>query len=240
MKLNIFFPCFFSLQNDRITKLKIDNNPFAKGFRELGQSRIKRKSATKPHTPSECTGEKKVKTDVQLFDYKTKENQQRKRSNSLSESTSSADESANSLGDEISSSSLSGTSSPTTHEFNSTTYDEPDDFVPFKPFELHSSYLQNRRPNGEWADLMAFRYMQSNGTYQGPMFYPQLQNNQDVMPFKHVPGYDLMRTYDHLSQIEYPSRSSAAAVIEPPKKIAVATPPKKTGFSISAILGCES
>ncbi|XP_023298521.2 T-box-containing protein TBX6L-like [Lucilia cuprina] len=30
-------------QNDRITKLKIDNNPFAKGFRETGQSKCKRK-----------------------------------------------------------------------------------------------------------------------------------------------------------------------------------------------------
>jgi hypothetical protein len=33
----------FHSQNDRITKLKIDNNPFAKGFRETGQSRCKRK-----------------------------------------------------------------------------------------------------------------------------------------------------------------------------------------------------
>ncbi|XP_011873982.1 PREDICTED: T-box transcription factor TBX20-like [Vollenhovia emeryi] len=30
-------------QNQNITKLKIDNNPFAKGFRETGQSRFKRK-----------------------------------------------------------------------------------------------------------------------------------------------------------------------------------------------------
>ncbi|VVD04421.1 unnamed protein product [Leptidea sinapis] len=30
--------------NDRITKLKIDNNPFAKGFRACGQSKCKRKS----------------------------------------------------------------------------------------------------------------------------------------------------------------------------------------------------
>ncbi|XP_011647092.2 T-box protein 2-like [Pogonomyrmex barbatus] len=30
-------------QNDNITKLKIDHNPFAKGFRETGQSRFKRK-----------------------------------------------------------------------------------------------------------------------------------------------------------------------------------------------------
>lgn len=30
-------------QNDKITKLKIDNNPFAKGFRENGQAKCKRK-----------------------------------------------------------------------------------------------------------------------------------------------------------------------------------------------------
>jgi len=36
------------LQNDRITKLKIDNNPFAKGFRESGQSRCKRKINDSP------------------------------------------------------------------------------------------------------------------------------------------------------------------------------------------------
>lgn len=47
----LFFP-FFSLQNDRITKLKIDNNPFAKGFRETGQSKCKRKISLSP-TPSE-------------------------------------------------------------------------------------------------------------------------------------------------------------------------------------------
>ncbi|KAH8302242.1 hypothetical protein KR044_004360 [Drosophila immigrans] len=35
-------------QNDRITKLKIDNNPFAKGFRESGQSRCKRKLNDSP------------------------------------------------------------------------------------------------------------------------------------------------------------------------------------------------
>ncbi|KAK9512869.1 hypothetical protein O3M35_001189 [Rhynocoris fuscipes] len=40
--LNLFFFSFF-LQNEKITKLKIDNNPFAKGFRENGQARTKRK-----------------------------------------------------------------------------------------------------------------------------------------------------------------------------------------------------
>ncbi|KAL1398516.1 hypothetical protein pipiens_008900 [Culex pipiens pipiens] len=38
------FVAVTAYQNDRITKLKIDNNPFAKGFRESGQSRCKRKA----------------------------------------------------------------------------------------------------------------------------------------------------------------------------------------------------
>ncbi|KAI8040543.1 T-box-containing protein TBX6L [Drosophila gunungcola] len=43
-------------QNDRITKLKIDNNPFAKGFRESGQSRCKRKiNDSPPPSQSEVT-----------------------------------------------------------------------------------------------------------------------------------------------------------------------------------------
>ena len=33
----------YLLQNEKITKLKIDNNPFAKGFRETGQASTKRK-----------------------------------------------------------------------------------------------------------------------------------------------------------------------------------------------------
>ncbi|XP_011505963.1 PREDICTED: T-box-containing protein TBX6L-like [Ceratosolen solmsi marchali] len=36
-------------QNENITKLKIDNNPFAKGFRESGQSACKRKRQRPPH-----------------------------------------------------------------------------------------------------------------------------------------------------------------------------------------------
>ncbi|XP_061390659.1 T-box transcription factor TBX3-like [Musca vetustissima] len=49
-------------QNDRITKLKIDNNPFAKGFRETGQSKCKRKlmsssSSTSPSSSNSTQGE---------------------------------------------------------------------------------------------------------------------------------------------------------------------------------------
>ena len=44
-------------QNDRITQLKIDNNPFAKGFRENGQLRSKRKgSSSAEDEPEEKTG----------------------------------------------------------------------------------------------------------------------------------------------------------------------------------------
>ncbi|KAM8709974.1 hypothetical protein ACLKA7_016730 [Drosophila subpalustris] len=43
-------------QNDRITKLKIDNNPFAKGFRESGQSRCKRKLNDSPPPAQSAVG----------------------------------------------------------------------------------------------------------------------------------------------------------------------------------------
>ncbi|XP_049542669.1 T-box transcription factor TBX6-like [Anopheles darlingi] len=46
------FVAVTAYQNDRITKLKIDNNPFAKGFRETGQSRCKRKMGCNASTSS--------------------------------------------------------------------------------------------------------------------------------------------------------------------------------------------
>ncbi|KAM7358998.1 uncharacterized protein ACRADG_003763 [Cochliomyia hominivorax] len=46
------FVAVTAYQNDRITKLKIDNNPFAKGFRETGQSKCKRKMSLSP-SPSD-------------------------------------------------------------------------------------------------------------------------------------------------------------------------------------------
>ncbi|XP_045491817.1 T-box transcription factor TBX6-like [Colias croceus] len=44
-------------QNDRITKLKIDNNPFAKGFRACGQSKCKRKNADSDPSNSDTATE---------------------------------------------------------------------------------------------------------------------------------------------------------------------------------------
>lgn len=46
---------YFSFQNDNITRLKIDNNPFAKGFRENGQSSSKRKRHTEDEAPESST-----------------------------------------------------------------------------------------------------------------------------------------------------------------------------------------
>lgn len=244
------------MQNDRITKLKIDNNPFAKGFRESGQSRIKRKLTSKPSDSMVPNNDKKMRTN-ELFEYNNtmKENKnRRKRSNSLSESTTSADESGNSVGDEISSSSLSGTSSPATsaHEFNPATYDESDDYTALKAYEQNHDNgipVVDRHRSSEWIDLMTLRYIQANGNYppQQPLFYPPLQANYDsVVPFKHSlssfmqpSSINLARSYEQISSPDF-LPAIVPAPVDPIKKSIVASPPKKTGFSISAILGCES
>lgn len=249
--LLLIFP---SLQNDRITKLKIDNNPFAKGFRELGQSRIKRKLASKPNASMDESGSVKKHKTNELFKYKStmKDSKiSRKRSNSLSESTTSADESGNSVGDEISSSSLSGTSSPATsaHEYNPATYDESDDYSPLKPYEAnHSNGLPavGRHPSSEWIDLMTLRYIQANGNYphQQPFVYPPMPTNYDSVTFKQSPPImqpspiDLARSYDRMPSPRY--TNVAPIMFDQPKKSIATSPPKKSGFSISAILGSES
>lgn len=202
----------------------------------------------------EGSSDKKLRTS-ELFEYKNTMKESkigRKRSNSLTESTTSADESGNSVGDEISSSSLSGTSSPATsaHEYNPATYDESDDYAPLKPYESNHGHglptTVGRHPSSEWIDLMTLRYIQANGSYppQQALFYPPLQANYGNS-FKQTPPFmpspiDLARSYE---QIPSPPEYSAAMVpslMDAPKKTIAASPPKKTGFSISAILGCES
>ena len=49
-------------QNDKITQLKIDNNPFAKGFRENGQLRSKRKGSGS-NDEDEAAGIKRSRAD---------------------------------------------------------------------------------------------------------------------------------------------------------------------------------
>lgn len=193
--------------------MKIDNNPFAKGFREQGQSRIKRKLSTKPNT-IEANDVKKE--DFYHYNSDITENKlNRKRSNSLTESNASADDSTNSIGEEIASPSISGTSSPATsaHDYTSS-YDDGDDFHSSKQFES-----MNNRSN-EWYDMMSMRYFQPhNGPYQHPLYLPgSHQPNpfmQHMFPAQRVPSP------------------------QEPLPIAPVPPRKKNSFSISAILGCE-
>lgn len=219
------------MQNDRITKLKIDNNPFAKGFRELGQSRIKRKLASKSPGTAEAT-------DNELFEFKSSstENQgTRKRTNSLTGSTTSADDSGHSLGDEISSSSLSGTSSPATspHEFPST-YEESEDLALAKMHEKDRHMMRQRSP--EWFDLMALRYIQqANGPYQTQsMYYPVIPHNYVPNLAAHAMAMPLLPAIEHPS-IHMPVHGVPIAQPKIESK-----PRKMNSFSISAILGCES
>ncbi|XP_009909248.2 T-box-containing protein TBX6L [Dryobates pubescens] len=52
------FTSVTAYQNEQITKLKIDNNPFAKGFREHGKN-TRREGRAKGHKPSPAKGQKR-------------------------------------------------------------------------------------------------------------------------------------------------------------------------------------
>ena len=67
------FMAVTAYQNDRITQLKIDNNPFAKGFRENGQLRSKKRSGGGSPTTCEISSssptEKTTNVDESKFCY---------------------------------------------------------------------------------------------------------------------------------------------------------------------------
>lgn len=232
------------LQNDRITKLKIDNNPFAKGFRELGQSRIKRKLTTTSKQSTEGLTDKKMKNS-ELFEFgnSAKESKiNRKRSNSLSESTSSTEEIGNSVGDEMStssSSSLSGISSPVTsaHEYT-VSYEDQDEFS----HHNNTTQIEPRHNTADWLDLMAMQYTHTSRNYSPnhhqPMYYPALPLNYDSMSSGYIQTTSIGLLQSHL-QVPQTDSPSGLLPLEQPKISMVARPPKKNSFSISAILGCE-
>lgn len=210
----------------------------------------------------DASGEKKMKTG-ELFEYQKtlKENKiGRKRSNSLTESTTSADESDNSMGDDILSSSLSGTSSPATsaHDCQPVTYDESDDYASLKQYETgyhHNINLSavERHLSTEWIDLMTLRYIQSNGNYppsthhhHQPLFYPHIPPNYESVSFKQPPTFilptavDLVRSNGKQMPSSEFSLLTQSTILDQSKKSRAVGAPKKSGFSISAILGCES
>ncbi|XP_059620346.1 T-box transcription factor TBX6-like [Phlebotomus argentipes] len=125
------FVAVTAYQNDHITKLKIDNNPFAKGFRETGQSRCKRKTtnvnpgggsgsgssiALKSNVSLMATSLKSAKSDPTMAqsastaEEASRHPPKRKRANSSSGSVSSLDDSGLSI-----CGSSSRTSSPSTN-----------------------------------------------------------------------------------------------------------------------------
>lgn len=172
------------LQNDRITKLKIDNNPFAKGFRESGQSRCKRKLTQSSESAS--SGKQKHNEDNdEHFDEAG--DAKRKRSNSFTGSTSSLDDSGLSI-----SSSCSGTSSPPANNEDDIRVCDDDDETPRTPMlplhpHLHHQHhqemvLQQFRDSLQpsWMDL-AFSYF-TRGPYP-PQFYPGAHQSNSNGPF---------------------------------------------------------
>uniref|UniRef100_A0A6E8VPK4 T-box domain-containing protein n=1 Tax=Anopheles coluzzii TaxID=1518534 RepID=A0A6E8VPK4_ANOCL len=101
------FVAVTAYQNDRITKLKIDNNPFAKGFRETGQSRCKRKAGLLM-SPDSGLGNRSSEEEDESDGQEAGPEAKRPRTSSLAGSLSSLDDSELSVSD----GSSSGTSSP--------------------------------------------------------------------------------------------------------------------------------
>ncbi|CAO1370195.1 unnamed protein product [Diamesa serratosioi] len=201
------FVAVTAYQNDRITKLKIDNNPFAKGFRETGQSRCKRKI----NSPS-VNIQKLSKTN----DYEGHNAKRIGFSPSVC-SNGSLDESNISVCE----TSSSGTSSPAI-----TTTDErlmPQNFHPYhNPFAMqhHANananllqmhhYQQMLGVNSQWMDLV-LPYMNRQ--------QHQLELHSPIIP-------QSMNSPSNNEQDEAPKSP------EKPQPTA-----KKSNFSISAILG---
>lgn len=232
------------LQNDRITKLKIDNNPFAKGFRETGQSRCKRKltqstsssslSSTSSSTSSSSllppsVNRKQLKDDESSFD---EIDPKRRRTNSFNGSIDSIDDCEQSISERS-----SGTSSPpsTTSE-DIRVIDDDDQARIIQHQEVFLQQFRDRIHHPAWMGL-AFSYL-SRSAY--PSFYPQNPHHDFgamASPPLQMPSFlpQTMNEMNHQITSMGLSPSSPSYV----QNLSI-KPRKKCGFSISAILGCES
>ncbi|XP_055624595.1 T-box transcription factor TBX6-like [Toxorhynchites rutilus septentrionalis] len=205
------FVAVTAYQNDRITKLKIDNNPFAKGFRETGQSRCKRK-AGQMSTSSRSTEESEESGG------ESGPSQEPKRLRI--ESGGSLDDSDISVSD-----SSSGTSSPVTVD---DLHRNPHEEMLRSHSVSSSAYSQNFQhmlnpamAAAGWMDLM-FPYFQQ----------PHLSLPPSAAVHQHL-QQQLRRDFNPLPLL--PSVVSPRAPLEKP----LVVESKKLGFSISAILGCD-
>jgi T-box protein 6 len=201
---------FFHSQNDRITKLKIDNNPFAKGFRETGQSRCKRKltsSSSSSSSSSSLNHQSKMPKNDDGLPMSFAEMEQQKRLRVLSPSAFSA----GSLEDsELSTYETSSTGSRSP----STTIDRQSPLMkvntfPYGAMQQHYHHMLGGPNRQQWLNLM-MPYMNAE---------PQIALN---------------------STLDNNSSSSISPSTSPSKSISYSDneeSPKKCSFSIAAILG---
>jgi T-box protein 6 len=229
-------------QNDRITKLKIDNNPFAKGFRESGQSRCKRKATgSSPNVMSLPNNHSnshhhhhhqsnKSRSDDEGFEQP---NPKRLRSDSSACSVSSLDDSALSVCE-----TSSGTSSPVVDDAAQHKFNEMERLrelsLPHHEMLMHQ-YNHNLQTvlNPSWIDLV-FPYLarnpyhfQSIANYEIPQVYSPVATSCSPGSMQYCKSDSPTLADTEHSKIEEPAGKAAATI-------------KKCSFSISAILGYDS
>lgn len=204
------FVAVTAYQNDRITKLKIDNNPFAKGFRETGQSRCKRKILSTPGTKSSSSS-----TSYDLDYQQLESDAKRIRASSSTCSISSLDDSALSVSD-----GSSGTSSPPVVTDDLSMTREKDLFHYHQRQQLEQSYFSSCNNFIQpWMD-MAFSYL-NRPAYSSFTMLPKIDFPPPPPQHCYVPAVPTRNLSPQLLQSEK---------VKPPKM-------KSKSFTISAILG---
>uniref|UniRef100_A0A182MAN3 T-box domain-containing protein n=1 Tax=Anopheles culicifacies TaxID=139723 RepID=A0A182MAN3_9DIPT len=238
------FVAVTAYQNDRITKLKIDNNPFAKGFRETGQSRCKRKAGLLM-SPDSGLGNRSSEEDDESDGQETSGPEaKRPRTSSLAGSLSSLDDSELSVSD----GSSSGTSSPVVvDDFGSPLRPSPTTASAFYQnhhhpgMALHAGLLaahphhhvhpmlQQSGAGGSWMDLMFPSFARSQ-----PVGSPSLEPSALVQAAQQLQQF--ARREFLPMPVPSPSRTSINSEEESGSR-KQQLPQQQLPFSISAILG---
>uniref|UniRef100_A0A182K5B3 T-box domain-containing protein n=1 Tax=Anopheles christyi TaxID=43041 RepID=A0A182K5B3_9DIPT len=243
------FVAVTAYQNDRITKLKIDNNPFAKGFRETGQSRCKRKAGLLM-SPDSGLGNRSSEEDDESDGQETGPEVKRPRTSSLARSMSSLDDSELSVSD----GSSCGTSSPVVvDDFSgSPVRPSPSAAAPFYHqnqhhhhpamhaalFPGHSHQLPHpmlhQTGGGSWMDLMfpSFARPQTAGSPHGLEPSALVQAAQQLQQFARREFLPLP-----IPSPRTPNSSTSSEDDNTSRKQQQQLPQHTLPFSISAILG---
>ncbi|KAJ6641506.1 T-box transcription factor TBX6 [Pseudolycoriella hygida] len=237
------FVAVTAYQNDRITRLKIDNNPFAKGFRETGQSRCKRKltqstsssstslfsstSSTPPISSSSSPlplppeNKKTIKESESTFNEL---DAKRQRANSCNDSLDSIDDCEQS----------SGSISPISTISGDIQIVDEDDRRFMKNPELFYQHFSDRHHHPQYPAFMSLAFSYLTRSY--PPYYPPIPHDYVAVSNPSMISISPQMVSDMNNQI-------AKIGLHPPSPSKVQNlsikPRKKCGFTISAILGCE-